>query len=118
MTPANRLGAAKAGTPEVPKIGTPTAYPAPNTEPTLKELPFVRYGKVDAWLTSDVFELKQPRSRQGEAAVEHAKSILQRSEVSSDEIMAVTGELKETLASHDDFWPRWLFFVRSKGLQP
>lgn len=90
----------------------------PHAEPTLKELPFVRYGKVDAWLTSDVFELKQARSEQGEVAVEQAKSLLEKSEVSPTEIMATTEKLKKALPSDDEFWPRWLFFVRSRGLQP
>jgi len=90
----------------------------PHAEPTLKELPFVRYGKVDAWLTSDLFELKQARSRPGEVAVEQAKSLLEKSEVSPTEITATTEKLKKALPSDDEFWPRWLFFVRSKGLQP
>ena len=91
---------------------------APQAEPTLKELPFVRYGKVDAWLTSHLFELRQARSRPGEAAIEQAKGLLARSEVSAAEIMATTEELKKVLPPDDDFWPRWLFFARSKGLQP
>ena len=90
----------------------------PHAEPTLKELPFVRYGKVDAWLTSDVFELKQARSEPGEVAVEQAKSLLEKSEASPTEIMTTTEKLKKALPSDDEFWPRWLFFVRSKGLQP
>jgi hypothetical protein len=90
----------------------------PHAEPALKELPFVRYGKVDAWLTSDLFELKQARSREGESAVERAKRVLEMSEVPASEIMATTDELKKALPPDDDFWPRWLFFVRSKGLRP
>jgi len=90
----------------------------PHAEPTLKELPFVRYGKVDAWLTSEIFELKQARSQPGEVAVERAKSLLERSEVPSSEIIASTEELKKMLLSDDEYWPRWLFFVRSKEVQP
>lgn len=89
----------------------------PHAEPTLKKLPFVRYGKVDAWLTSDLFELKQARSRPGEVAIERAKSLLNRSEVARSEIIASTEELKKTLASDDEFWPRWLFFIQSKGIK-
>ena len=90
----------------------------PHAEPTLDKLQFVRYGKVDAWLTSDVFELKQARSRAGEVAIERAKRVLEQTEVAPSEAMAITEELKKALPSDDDFWPRWLFFVRSKGIEP
>jgi len=90
----------------------------PHAEPTLKELPFVRYGKVDAWLTSNLFELKQARSQQGELAVERAKRLLEESDARADDVNAATEGLRKTLASDDEFWPRWLFFVERRGLKP
>jgi len=87
-------------------------------EVAFNETPFVRHGRIDAWLTSDIFELKQPRSREGELAVEHAKRILEQDKPSNTVIRSVTDSLKQTLAPDDDFWPRWAYFAEKKGVKP
>lgn len=87
------------------------------TEVRFGETPFLRRGRVDAWLTSDLFELKQARSREGERAIERANAILSRKSPSPEEIREVSEELARTVASDDDFWPRWVYFAESKGVR-
>jgi len=82
----------------------------------LNELQFVKQGSVDAWLTSEVFELNQPRSREGESALEAAKRLLAVSSADVTLIREAHGELKQVLPSDDPFWPRWLHFVQMKGV--
>lgn len=80
------------------------------------EMPFVRHGRIDAWLTSDVFELRQARSREGERAIERAREIFAKDEVSKDDMGNVSRQLKESLATDDPFWPRWTYFAEQKGI--
>jgi hypothetical protein len=82
-----------------------------------EETAFVKHGTIDAWLTSEVFELKQARSREGESALEQAKHLLAASETSTARIKAVHQELAKVLPAEDPFWPRWLHFAEMKGVQ-
>jgi predicted ATPase len=82
-----------------------------------EEVPFVRYGTVDDWLTSDLFELGSARSREGEHAIEKARSLLAQNEPDLNAIRETTMELRATLAGDDEFWPRWLYFSEKKGVQ-
>lgn len=81
------------------------------------EIDFIRLGRVDEWLTSNVFELKQARSQEGESAVEEAKRALGDSETSLEKLNAITDQLRETLPANDIFWQRWIFFVRQHGIE-
>jgi hypothetical protein len=82
-----------------------------------EETKFIKYGTVDAWLTSDVFELKQARSREGESALERAKQLLAQSISDRTQILAVQRDLTGVLPPEDKFWPRWLHFVEMKGVK-
>jgi hypothetical protein len=82
-----------------------------------EETTFVKHGTVDAWLTSEIFELKQARSQEGESALEQAKSLLASSEANPARIKAVHQELAKVLPPEDPFWPRWLHFAEMKGVQ-
>jgi predicted ATPase len=86
------------------------------TDVRFHEVPFLKHGTVDAWLTSDVFELKQPRSREGETALERAKQLLADSSSNRERIKSVHGELAAVLPAEDPFWPRWLHFAEMKGV--
>ncbi len=79
------------------------------------DIPFVRHGSVDKWLTSDIFELTQARSREGEAVLEKAKKLLAVKEPSLADIRDVSLELSRLLPADDAFWPRWIYFAESKG---
>jgi len=86
-------------------------------EVKLDEARYVKYGTVDAWLTSDVFELKQARSQEGESALEAAKRLLSQSSSDRKQISAVHEKLREALPAEDPFWLRWLHFAEMKGVQ-
>lgn len=82
-----------------------------------KEIPFLKYGTVDAWLTSEIFELKQARSREGESAMEQARSLLASSASDVERIRSVDAQLAKALPAEDSFWPRWLHYLEMKGVR-
>jgi hypothetical protein len=86
-----------------------------NNEVELIQLPFIRQGRIDAWLTSDVFGLGQPRSIEGEQAIQEAKALQEQDNPSSEDVQKVSDELRRYLAEDDEFWSRWLFFARQHG---
>lgn len=83
---------------------------------TLKEIDYVKFGDVSSWLTSPVFELKHARSSEAESAIEDAKALQSRNEISSDEVSNVSQRLVRYLAPDDKFWPRWIFFAEKHGV--
>ena len=88
-----------------------------NKEVRFEETRFIKYGTVDAWLTSELFELKQARSSEGETALEKAKQVLAKSSSDHADILTVHRELAEALPPEDPFWPRWLHFLEMKGIR-
>ncbi len=89
----------------------------PNPEVELKEIPFIRRGRIDAWLTSDVFGLGLASSVERESAIEAAKNLQNQESPNSEEIILVSEKLKQTLAEDDNFWPRWIFFAEQYGVK-
>jgi AAA domain, putative AbiEii toxin, Type IV TA system len=85
------------------------------TEVELVQLPFIRQGRIDAWLTSDVFGLKQPRSIEGEQTIQAAKSLQEEDNPNSEDVQKISEDLRKYLAEDDEFWSRWLFFARQHG---
>ena len=81
-----------------------------------REIKFVRYGRVDEWLTSDIFELGEPRSREGEYAIQRARQVMGTDNPTVEAIKEATSALSRTLAEDDEFWPRWLYFAEQKGV--
>lgn len=86
-----------------------------SNEIELIQLPFIRQGRIDSWLTSDVFGLGQPRSIEGEQAIQAAKQLQEEDNPSSEEVQKVSDALTKYLAEDDEFWSRWLFFARQHG---
>ena len=82
-----------------------------------KEMPFLKYGTVDAWLTSEIFALRQARSREGESALEGAKNLLASSSSDPSKIKSAHALLVDALPAEDSFWPRWLHYVDMKGVK-
>lgn len=84
----------------------------------LRELPWAKQGDAVGWLTSEVFGLRQARSREAERAIEAAEAYM-RGEVgqlpeglrTEEQIHA---ELLRVLPGHDPFWPRWIVEVRAR----
>ena len=84
-------------------------------EVVLEELPFIKRGRADAWLISEVFGLDLPLSKPAEDAVKRAKAIQLQETPAPEEVAAIDAELKQTLSENDPFWPRWRFFAKEKG---
>ena len=82
----------------------------------LEEVPFIRRGRVDLWLMSDIFGLKQPRSKAAEEVIERAKSLQLEKSPSPEKVQQVSDELVQVLASDDQFWPRWTYFAEKHGV--
>lgn len=78
----------------------------------LRKRPYVRLGEVGNWLTSEAFDLKEPRSLEGERAVRAAQALLSARGPSLEEIEAADKQLHEAcLPDIDPFWVRWSYFV-------
>jgi hypothetical protein len=83
----------------------------------LKEMPFIRRGRIDAWLTSDIFGLGLASGLPREEAIEAAKRLQNQENPDSADIRLVSEKLKQSLAEDDNFWPRWVFFAEQHGVQ-
>jgi putative AbiEii toxin of type IV toxin-antitoxin system len=78
----------------------------------LRKRPYVRLGEVGTWLTSEAFDLKEPRSLEGERAVRAAQDVLSVKNPPLAEIEAADKLLREAgLPDIDPFWVRWDYFV-------
>lgn len=81
----------------------------------LRESPWFRHGDANSWLTSSVFELKEPRSVDAEEAMTQALELFRRpTRASSEEIARVDARLRRALSDTDRFWVRWSAFVQSQ----
>lgn len=82
-------------------------------EVNLAEVPWSKQGDTVGWLTSEVFGLKQARSKEAEVAIEAAEAYMRHDDLSQfpenlqnrDQIHQ---ELQRVLPGHDPFWPRWI----------
>jgi len=90
---------------------------SPDGHVKFAELPFVRHGSINAWLTSEIFALRQARSPEGEEAIEKAKKLMDMKVTKPDEIVAVHKLLAKALADDDEFWPRWGYFAERRGVK-
>jgi hypothetical protein len=86
------------------------------SEVVLEEIPFTRYGPVDNWLMSEVFELPETRNPDAAAAIEQAKKLQLEENPNPQAVSAVSEELKRLLAVDDQFWPLWKYFAEQHGV--
>lgn len=82
----------------------------------LDEVPFVKRGRVDQWLMSDLFGLKQPRSKLAEETIEAAKNLQLEDAPAKETLQQVSDQLVKVLAPDDQFWPRWKYFAEQRGV--
>ncbi len=83
-----------------------------NQQVELRKREYVRLGEVGNWLVSEAFDLKEPRSLEGEQAVRAATSVLNAGHPSLQEVEAVDKQLREAgLPDIDPLWVRWDYFV-------
>ncbi len=80
----------------------------------LRKRPFVRLGDVSNWLTSEAFDLKEPRSIEAERAIISALAIYREPTSVPDEIQKVDGQLRAVLGDTDPFLSGWSRFLREK----
>ena len=83
------------------------------------DVPWAKQGDVVGWLTSEVFGLRQARSREAERAIEAAEAWMRGD---TDELPAelvgqeaIHQELLRVLPGHDPFWPRWIVAREETG---
>lgn len=73
---------------------------------------WAKQGDAVGWLVSDVFGLRQARSKQAEDAIEAAEAWMRKDfgalpdDLKTPE--AIQRELERLLPGHDPFWPRWI----------
>ena len=84
----------------------------------LRKIDYMKYGKVDRWLMSEVFQLDHPRSKEAEEAIERAKQIQRGEELATaTSVRSVSDRLRASLPDDDDFWPRWVSFAERYGVE-
>lgn len=77
----------------------------------LRKRPYIRQGEVGNWLVSGAFDLKEPRSLQGEEAVSEAERLMQGEAPLKEEVEAADRGLRQAgLPDIDTFWVRWRYF--------
>ena len=82
------------------------------SEVTLNEIPWVKQGDVVGWLTSEIFDLKQARSREAEAAIGAAqawavKDLSYKFPDNLKTFAQIQAELEKVIPGHDPFWIGW-----------
>jgi hypothetical protein len=83
----------------------------------LRKRPFVRHGEVGNWLTSEAFDLKEPRSLDGEEAIGLAQAVLEAVSPSNEQIIEADNRLlRAGLSDIDPFWVRWNYFLEQRGM--
>ncbi|HYO71953.1 MAG TPA: AAA family ATPase [Archangium sp.] len=75
-------------------------------------------GDANAWLTSEVFDLKEPRSVEAEEAITRAKAALKDPQLPIEKVREIHNELYRLLKDTDPFWPRWLARAEAAGIEP
>ncbi|MFM7202628.1 MAG: AAA family ATPase [Myxococcota bacterium] len=83
-----------------------------NRSVAFRKRPYVRHGEIGNWLVSEAFDLKEPRSLEGEQAIAAAQAVLDGPNPSTKEIRdADQGLRKAGLPDIDPFWVRWGYFM-------
>ncbi|MDA1014292.1 MAG: ATP-binding protein [Planctomycetota bacterium] len=80
----------------------------------LRKRDFVRLGDISNWLTSEAFDLKEPRSIEAEEAITEALDLLRKTSPSATDVTRVNHLLKKSLSESDRFWGRWSEFRESR----
>ena len=86
-------------------------------EAILETLPFIKRGRADKWLTSDVIGLTQARSLNAEVLLGEARKIQLSRAPKPERVRAIHEQLLGTLAPDDEFWPTWCFFAEQHGVE-
>lgn len=87
-----------------------------DADAVLSEERFIKYGQVNSWLTSPIFNLGQARSKEAEEAIKKAKILQLLDEPNCEDVKKIHSELVRNLSQTDSFWPRWLYFAEQHGV--
>lgn len=85
-------------------------------EAELANIDFIKYGQVNSWLTSPIFDLGQARAQSAEFAINQAKALQLKKTPTKEEVVETHRLLLDQLAETDPFWPRWLYFAEKNGV--
>lgn len=87
----------------------------------LKPITWTKQGDIVGWLTSEIFGLKQARSREAELAIAAASAWMRKGNM--NEFPAdlrtpaqIHQQLLKLLPGHDPFWPRWVVTREARQL--
>ncbi|HRI65640.1 MAG TPA: AAA family ATPase, partial [Polyangium sp.] len=75
-----------------------------------------RRGDANAWLVSDIFDLREPRSLEAEEAMTQAEEMMRHKQASIDDFHEVREKLRACLPDVDPFWVRFRFWAHEAGL--
>lgn len=89
---------------------------AENANAELTEENYIKYGQVNTWLTSPIFNLNQARATGAEQVINAAKKLQLDDDPSDEEVRSVHQQLVQCLAQNDPFWPRWIYFAEQHGV--
>ncbi|MEC4813448.1 MAG: ATP-binding protein [Scytonema sp. PMC 1069.18] len=83
------------------------------TKVMLEEIPWSKQGDTVGWLTSEIFGLKQARSKEAEIAIEAAELWMRNGNMNKlpenlKNHTQIHQELQRVLPGHDPFWARWI----------
>jgi hypothetical protein len=84
-----------------------------------RALPWAKYGDVDGWLTSPVFNLQQARSKEAEEAIGAAKAFIKNDRSALPPGLKTRAQidkrLRELLGGQDPFLIRWALSTEAPG---
>jgi len=86
-------------------------------EVSFSQVNFIKYGRINSWLTSPMFNMGEPMSNEGQDAIASAIALQKRKIVTKKEVEEVTKQLVNTLAAEDNFWTRWIFYAKKFGVE-
>ncbi|WP_041258117.1 AAA family ATPase [Fibrella aestuarina] len=89
-----------------------------NADVTINDIEFEKRGTIDSWLTSDAFNLDQPRgSIKSEKVISKAIEMQSNIDATKDDVEKITNELRKVLGPFDIFWSRWRSYADSFGIK-
>jgi hypothetical protein len=86
-----------------------------NNEVSLDILENWKHGSINYWLESEVFGLKEARSRPAENILDQARNLQLEKNPEQAVVEKVHRELVKLLPDDDPFWVRWAYFYSKHG---
>jgi len=77
-----------------------------------------RRGDASNWLRSPVFDLKEARSEEAEAAISQARSLIAADMPDRDRFLRIYDALRRSMPGEDPFWVDWRAWAWRHGLLP